>query len=296
MREAATVDSWWKHLDHPGRSRLLPDRQISIGISRFNKNQNPDFYVVFFGGNVMEQINSEKMLLNLMGHFNRFSEFTFSAVTMEYPGFGCLRDQWACEENVLIAARATLIYLLHDRGIPLEKIVLMGFSIGTGSAVELAQGLSLFSQQKQTQQSLRRQKEHVAGPAGLILIAPFRSIRTAATHNMRNMARKKTRKNDSHRERILTAAPRLISERFDNLRKIKDITCPTLYVHGDRDQMFPHSETELLAEAQHPAAYKKVAIIKGLDHFPMGDEEEVDNEIERFLIKLKRDRQKVHSE
>lgn len=101
--------------------------------------------------------------------------------------------------------------LFHDRG----DIILMGYSLGTGPSIYMA---NLFS---------------IGGSIdSLILIAPFTSICDKINED-----------NVCYMGCILS---RVISERYDNLETIKKVSSPILIIHGKKDEVFPFTMGETL--------------------------------------------------
>ena len=85
-------------------------------------------------------------------------------------------------------------------------MIVFGRSMGSGAATHIASKKS---------------------PGCLLLMSAFKSIRAIA---------------EDQAGRVLKY---LISERFNNLEKIKDVTCPTFIIHGMKDNLIPfeHSKT-----------------------------------------------------
>jgi fermentation-respiration switch protein FrsA (DUF1100 family) len=116
---------------------------------------------------------------------------------IDYRGFG--RSEGApSEEGVYADADAGYDYLMR-RGIPSERLVLHGESLGTAVAVDLA---------------ARRPC------GGLILEAPFPSIRAVAG-------------------RILPLIGPTVVSGFETARKIPETRQPLLIIHGEADSLIP---------------------------------------------------------
>lgn len=128
---------------------------------------------------------------------------------LDYRGYG-LSEGRADEAGVYADARAGLEYLQSDRGVPPERIVVFGRSLGGAVAVDLAADRSL---------------------AGLILESTFTSVA--------DMARAVTG--------IPLGA--LIGRRFASDEKISRVRCPILFFHGDRDRIVPFELGRRLFEA-----------------------------------------------
>jgi uncharacterized protein len=141
-------------------------------------------------------------------------------LAVEYPGYG-LAPGSPSEAALVSAAREALAYA-HDRlGVPEERIVLQGQSLGSGVASQLAA------------------EGH---GAALVLISPFTSIADMAG-------------------RLFPALPvgRLVRDRFDTRSVARAIRMPVLIVHGDRDEVVPFSMGEELARAFPDTRLARVA-------------------------------------
>jgi pimeloyl-ACP methyl ester carboxylesterase len=128
---------------------------------------------------------------------------------VEYPGYGLARGQEPSEATLYVAAESVLAEL-ERRGVPADSLVLVGQSLGSGVATELAA------------------RGH---GAGLALLAPFTSIPAVA-----------------RRFAPFLPIDLLIRDRFDNLAKAPRVTLPTLVVHGDRDELVPFDMGRALSE------------------------------------------------
>lgn len=130
-------------------------------------------------------------------------------LALEYPGYGELSEQSASEASLFAAAQAGVDWLLA-RGVARKQIVVIGRSLGSGPAVELARrGL------------VRR----------MVLISPYTS--------MVHMARK-----------MMPFAPAglLVKDRFENDRKAPDIEIPVLVIHAVQDEIIPVAMGQRMAE------------------------------------------------
>lgn len=115
-------------------------------------------------------------------------------------------------------------YFTNSIGINEKDIVVCGRSIGSGPAVHLASNRN---------------------PGALILISPFKSIQeTAGT--------------------ILGLFSFIVKNRFDNLSKMKKVTCPLLLIHGQLDNLIPFSHS--LELAKKTSGPYDLLIPEGMDH------------------------------
>jgi len=123
----------------------------------------------------------------------------------DYRGYG-RNAGLATEEGMYTDAAAALGWLNTRDDIDRAKIFYYGFSLGTGVAAELA---------------LREP------PRGLILRAPFTSVRDIAAGRYRWM------------RPLFALAPWLPLTNFNTLSKMPRIRCPLLVMHGEHDRTIP---------------------------------------------------------
>lgn len=131
----------------------------------------------------------------------------------------------ASERGLYADARAARAYLAARADVRTDRIVYFGRSLGAAVATNLATE---------------------AGPWALILETPFTSTRDMA-------------------QRILPAAlAGLIPAGFDNLGKVTSLSCPMLFIHGDRDDIVPYEQGQRLFAAT--GAPKDFLTIAGAGH------------------------------
>lgn len=126
----------------------------------------------------------------------------------------------------VIEEDALIVYdfFVKVAGVHPKDITICGRSIGTGPAVYLA---------------AKRD------PAGLVLISPFKSIRETAGS-------------------ILGFFKFIIADRFRNIDMIGCVTCPVLFIHGQKDTLIDYSHTiELSKNAGGPY---EVLLPEEMDH------------------------------
>jgi fermentation-respiration switch protein FrsA (DUF1100 family) len=144
----------------------------------------------------------------------------FGAVLAEYRGYGVSRDSGPPSERGLYLDAESVLDALQAQGIGRERVVLMGCSLGTGIAAEMA----------------RRGRA-----ASLVLVSPYTSITAMA-------------------KRIAAFLPvsLVCPDAFDTLSKAPEIHVPTLVVHGDRDEVVPVEMGRAVAGAIPGAALRIV--------------------------------------
>lgn len=122
----------------------------------------------------------------------------------------------------------------------------MGRSIGSGVAVELA---TRFYRLK-----------------SLVLISPFTSLRDVVKEYAGNFL------------------SRVLQERFRNLEKISQVKCPTLFIHGDKDEIVPIEHSRKLMNEVSGVSY--LERIPGLDHNAFVYRLHIAAPLESFIEKL----------
>ncbi len=139
----------------------------------------------------------------------------YGAVLPEYPGYNGAAGEPG-EQPLYAAARAVRAWMA-GQGIAPQQTVLLGYSIGSGVAVQMA----LESR-----------------PRGLILVSPHAGLVAMAQHRL-----------------PLVPARWLLHDRYDNLAKIRRIDAPILIIHGSADPVVPWRFGAELAAAQPHATF-----------------------------------------
>ncbi|MEZ5977011.1 MAG: alpha/beta hydrolase [Planctomycetota bacterium] len=147
---------------------------------------------------------------------------------LEYRGYGESSGS-PTERGVERDARAGLEWLVRERGVAPERILLHGRSLGTALAVHLA-------------------SDDGAGVecAGLVLVSPLESGRAAAD------------------AMGLWPVAWAFGRPFDSIRRIESVAEPVLIVHGTDDRVLPYAGAERLA-ARAPNLVDLVTV-EGADH------------------------------
>lgn len=201
----------------PARAPLAPETirlQTPDGITlhaRHWKNPEAKFTLLYFSGNGEE-------LGALASYLPEYVKAGFSVLTYEYRGYGHTRGT-PSEANCHADARLLLAWL-NQNGTPSDRVIALGFSLGGGSAVELARAEPL---------------------AGLILESTFVSA-----------------------YRVMTRWPVLLGDMFPNERRLRDVHCPVLVLHGTADPVIPVWHGEALFAAAHEP--KRKLIVPGGGH------------------------------
>lgn len=127
-------------------------------------------------------------------------QFKVNVLAVEYPGYGLLSHMTPSEDTIKEVALTALRFLVDEINVRYSQIIILGRSLGSGPAVFLA-------------------AQYPVG--GLILISPFSSIRAA----------------------VQSIVGRFVAwtfnERFPNSKIIANVSCSTLFVHGESDALIP---------------------------------------------------------
>jgi fermentation-respiration switch protein FrsA (DUF1100 family) len=154
-----------------------------------------------------------------------FDTLGYSMLIIDYRGYGKSSGQ-ITEEGFYNDGEAAYNYLLQERGYKADQILMHGRSIGTGVAVEMA-------------------ARHT--PRALVLESPYTSLGALAN------------------EKLPFLFPSLYMRfSFNNLKKIGNIPCPVVMVHGTRDELIPPAHSERLFKAV--TGPKKRFLINGGGH------------------------------
>ncbi len=224
-------------LFHPRREGGIPQLSAGVHTVRLEVEENVRIggkiyaagpgapVVIFFHGN--GEIASDYGPIAPL-----FRRLGLTLFVIDYRGYGTsdgrptstalLRDAWACYQR---AGEA-----LAGRGITYDRLYLMGRSLGSAAALEIAS----------------RQPE---GIAGLIIESGF--AHTFALIERLGGIRLPNAREDR--------------DGFRNLEKIAAVDLPTLIIHGEEDFIIPVEDGRDLYEAS-PAEQKHLVIVPGAGH------------------------------
>lgn len=127
-------------------------------------------------------------------------QFKVNVLAVEYPGYGLLHHLEASEAAVCEVSLTAFRFLVDIIGVRYSQVILFGRSLGSGPAIYLASRFPV---------------------GGLILVSAFLSIRAAV---------------QSIGGYFLSMA---FQERFNNGSVIANVSCSTLFIHGEADGLIP---------------------------------------------------------
>lgn len=127
-------------------------------------------------------------------------QFKVNVLAVEYPGYGLLSHLQSSETAVQEVALTAFRFLFDNMAVRYSQIVLFGRSLGSGPAVFLA-------------------SKYPVG--GLILVSAFSSIRGAVQSIAGSFV------------------AWTVKEHFPNVQLISNVSCSTLFIHGEADSLIP---------------------------------------------------------
>ena len=219
---------------HPVYLNHYDENQIKIlhwknlhGIDHFGFYHQPSQYqpmIIFFHGNA-GHIGDRKHLLYLL------SEKGYGVFMPEYRGYGGMIGRPS--ELGLYEDGESAILFLRSQGVKESDMILMGESLGTGVAIEMAKRFKV---------------------RALILQAPFLSLEA-----MR----------DLHYPYIKLP----LLDKYQNQEKIKELSMPLLILHGNADRIVPYHHGETLYDLATQSAHRQLKVFDKSSHQLPWDEE-----------------------
>lgn len=135
-------------------------------------------------------------------------QFQVHVLAVEYPGYGICPGGPCDEQKVTENAFVVFRFVREVLKWPLDSILILGRSIGTGPAISLAVQYQV---------------------SGVILVSPFLSVKEVCKDAIGFLAH-------------------LVEERFPNKERVPHIRSPFLVVHGKKDTLIPFRHGEQLYE------------------------------------------------
>ena len=139
------------------------------------------YWILFLHGNAASISSSANVR-----RYDQLRQLGLDVLAVEYPGFGDVGGT-ASEAGMHAAARAAYDRLRRIDGVPASRIVIYGWSLGTGAAVPLARDVeeaALITEGGFTSVLARAGEQHPFMPVRWLLQHPFRSDEAiAGTHS-----------------------------------------------------------------------------------------------------------------
>ena len=155
-------------------------------------------------------------LTNRVHKLNELNKLDVNILIISWRGFSGNQGK-PTEKNLYNDARKSVEWL-NETGVTNKNIILYGESLGTGVATELGQNNSF---------------------SGIVLESPFTSIADAAKIYYPYLP-----------------VNLLLKDRYDTIKKIKNIKIPVLIMHGKKDNIVPFFMGEKLYQMANEPKYK----------------------------------------
>ena len=142
---------------------------------------------------------------------NTFEEMGVNALLVDYRGYGLSSGRIKKEQHIYTDGWTAWNYLVHEKGIAPETIVIWGRSLGGAVAAEIAQNKNI---------------------AALVLESTFYSLNSITS-----------------RQYWFLPTTKLLRFQFENGRKLKHVLAPVVIIHSTQDKYIPFSHARELYNA-----------------------------------------------
>lgn len=180
---------------------LQTDDGLTLTAWLITPDEEPQGAVLFLPGNAGNRSDRVEVLRNV-------SERGFAVLFVEYRGLGG-NTGTPTEAGLILDASAGALFL-REQGFAQEHIYIVGESLGTGVATQLAARVQ---------------------PAGLLLRSPYTALSDVADHT------------------VGLPVGWLLRDKFRSVASIGDIECPVVVLAGSDDTLIPPQQSEDLARA-----------------------------------------------
>jgi len=142
---------------------------------------------------------------------NTFRKMGVNALLVDYRGYGRSTGRIKKEKDIYTDGRTAWNYLIHEKGVSPEAVIIWGRSLGGGVATEVARSKKI---------------------AALVLESTFFSLDEVA-----------------RRQYWFLPTSRLLKFHFQNGRKLKQVTAPVVIIHSPDDGYIPFDQADMLFDA-----------------------------------------------
>lgn len=150
-----------------------------------------------------------------------FHHLGWNSLLIDYRGYGRSQGPFPNEKRVYKDAAAAWTYLIEERQLQPEHVMVYGHSLGGAIAIELA----------------TRYPEM----AGVIVEGSFTSMRAMATLQSRYQ---------------FLPLDWILTQHFDSLAKVRSLVPPLLLIHGDADETIPYQMSQALQDAAQTSIHQ----------------------------------------
>lgn len=211
-----------KPYDFPSKViRLTTSRGETIAAT-YVRRRGANVTVLFSHGNA-EDLNSSYWYLERLA-----KSCDVNVMCYDYTGYGSCNDGEPSEDDCYADIEAAYDYLLKEKKLNPEQIVLYGRSLGSGPSCHLAAKTAKMGRPV----------------AGLILHSPFTSVYRV----------------------VFDFGFTVLGDKFSNIDRINKIQCPVFIVHGQDDEIVPVVHGQALHEAVPEKMKAEPFFVKGMGH------------------------------
>lgn len=202
--------------------------------------QQNEHTIIYFGGN---KESSANYFYNK--HLDNWKSFEgFNYIMIDYPGYG-LNKGTPNQKSIYKMSLEVYDYVAEMEFIDSNKIIVKGYSLGTGPATYLAANKDIYK---------------------LVLIAPYSSMTDAVNTKV---------------PIFYGPLKYLIRSRFEAVKYFEDVSVDSLLIYSSTDKVIKPKLTKKLAKANNKSTLYKV---EGLIHRNMINDDQVLNEIKSFIL------------
>lgn len=230
--KSETIHGWWIPRDNPSQNPLQSQPGQTGVIDR-------DFTTIKSGENEQNLTKAGGVLLYLHGngsnisanlnHGLRFYNLGLSVFLIDYRGFGKSTGKFPSELQVYQDTEISFNYLVQEKGIAPENIIIYGHSLGGAIGINLA--------------------SKYQNIGGVIIEGSFTSLLEMTNYLRRYW---------------IFPINMILHQRFDSISKLHLLKTPLFFIHGDADEVVPFYMSErLFAQAPEP---KQLYIVPGANH------------------------------
>ncbi len=215
-----------------------PQERSAVGLIRYGAPNAP--WVLYFGGNAQSLANSRALLDSLLG------DRPWGAAVWAYRGYDGTPGS-PTERRLVADGLALARTLMHRQSVEPKRLVIVGQSLGSGVATQVAKGLAAEGE-----------------PAGaLVLVSPFRSIPAVGN------------------DHFFWPLGHTVPDKYDNMKHLPATESPVMIVHGTDDDVIPYRHGKALHEANTPRS--EFVSVDGYGHNDVWSAPQLTNNVRQFI-------------
>jgi len=200
---------------HPNKANVIATENLPAHVEEMTVTTEDQIKITSL---YLPSTGSQKMLIYFQGNagniYHRLSDlqqlqsFGINVIGVSYRGYGKSEGN-PSEAGIYLDGKAIYQHAVEQLGFTADNIIILGRSIGSTAAVDLAQGKNL---------------------RGVILVTPLSNGKEQATASGLGMISS------------------LAGDSFDNLTKIENLKSPLLVIHGTEDYVVPFTMGKAIYE------------------------------------------------